>query len=54
MQAIYQRLDQLEPTLRAGLPDRQATPLYAWPLGIALLLSMTLSGLMVQRSRQHA
>ncbi|MFA5677639.1 MAG: VWA domain-containing protein [Pseudomonas sp.] len=53
MGIIYQRLDQLEPTLRVGLPDRQATPLYMWPLGLALLLSMTLSTMVVRRSRQH-
>lgn len=53
MEAIYQRLDQLEPSLRAGLPDREATPLYAWPLALALMLSLLLSALVVQRSRQH-
>lgn len=54
LQAIYQQLDTLEPALRAGLPDRQATPLYPWPLALALLLSLTLSGNMIRRSRQHA
>ena len=53
MEAIYQRLDQLEPALRAGLPDREATPLYVWPLGLAFILSMALSALVVQRSRCH-
>lgn len=57
MQAIYQRLDQLEPALRAGLPDRQASPLHIWPLGLALLLSMALAlrGMpgIAQRSRRH-
>ena len=51
MQAIYQRLDQLEPALRAGLPDRQTTALYPWPLGLALLLSLGLSIAIVKR--QH-
>lgn len=53
MQTIYQRLDQLEPVLRAGLPDRQSSPLYHWPLGLALLLSLGLSASMLLRSRQH-
>ena len=53
MLAIYQRLDQLEPALRAGLPDRHATPLYPWPLGLALLLSLALSARVVQRGRHH-
>lgn len=54
MQAIYHRLDQLEPALRPGRPDRQTTPLYPWPLAVALLLSLGLSARMVQRSRAHA
>lgn len=54
MQAIYQRLDQLEPALRPGLPDRQAIALYHWPLGLALLLSLALSFSMVQQGRQRA
>ena len=54
MRSIYQRLDQLEPALRAGLPDRQATVLYPWPLGLALLLSLGLSTLAVHRNRCHA
>lgn len=53
MLAIYQRLDQLEPALRPGLPDRHVTALYAWPLGLALLLSLALSAAVVQRSRHH-
>ncbi|WP_235991378.1 vWA domain-containing protein [Halopseudomonas xiamenensis] len=54
MENIYQRLDQLEPALRAGLPDRRATPLYPWPLGLALLLSLALSTGTVLRSQRHA
>lgn len=53
LQAIYQRLDQLEPALRDGLPDRQTTPLYPWPLGLALVLSLMLSGHVIRRSRRH-
>lgn len=52
MQAIYQRLDKLEPALRADLPDRQSTPLYPWPLGLALLLSLGLSIVTIRRSHQ--
>ena len=51
---IYERLDQLEPTLRAGLPDRHATALYPWPLGLALLLSLGLGTTLVHRSRRDA
>ncbi|MEJ6656647.1 MAG: VWA domain-containing protein [Pseudomonas sp.] len=54
LQAIYQRLDQLEPALRDGLPDRQTTPLYPWPLGLALVLSLILSGNIIRRSHRHA
>lgn len=53
MQAIYRRLDQLEPAVRTGLPERHTRALYHWPLGLALLLSLGLSAAMVQRSRQH-
>lgn len=54
MENIYQRLDQLEPALRAGLPNRRAIVLYPWPLGLALLLSLALSAGMVLRSPRHA
>ncbi|SDS09043.1 Ca-activated chloride channel family protein [Halopseudomonas litoralis] len=53
LQAIYQRLDELEPALRDGLPDRQTTPLYPWPLGLALTLSLMLSGSVVLRRGRH-
>lgn len=53
MLTIYQRLDQLEPALRPGLPDRHAIALYPWPLGLALLLSMGLSAAAVRGNRPH-
>ncbi|MEH6498573.1 MAG: VWA domain-containing protein [Pseudoalteromonas distincta] len=37
---IYQRIELLEPALRDQQPRRQAAPLYNWPLGLALLLSL--------------
>lgn len=40
---IYQRIDQLEPALRDRQPQRQAEPLYPWPLGLALLLSLLIA-----------
>ena len=41
---INQQLDQLEPALREGRTLRQSFPLYQWPLGSALILSMVLTG----------
>lgn len=43
MQAIYQRLNQLEPALRDGQPIRQRQPLYPWPLAVALLASLLIA-----------
>ncbi|QJD58599.1 VWA domain-containing protein [Pseudomonas sp. gcc21] len=43
-EAINQQLDRLEPALHEGRTQRQSLPLYPWPLGIALLLSMALTG----------
>ena len=54
LQAIYARLDQLEPALREGLPERSVTPLYPWPLALALLLSLALSVRVITRGRSHA
>ncbi|WP_022962261.1 vWA domain-containing protein [Halopseudomonas pelagia] len=42
---IYQRIEQLEPALRDRQPRRQAEPLYPWPLGLALLLSLLLAAI---------
>lgn len=44
LEAINQQLDRLEPALQAGRTQRQALPLYPWPLGFALLISMVLTG----------
>ena len=47
---IYQRIATLEPALRSGRALRQSHPLYAWPLGLALLASFALAGRHVIRS----
>lgn len=41
---INQQLDSLEPALHEGRTLRQSLPLYPWPLGLALILSMALTG----------
>lgn len=51
--AIYRRIDMLEPALRDSGPRRHARPLYPWPLGLAMLLTLTLAGNAVYR-RRHA
>jgi Ca-activated chloride channel family protein len=40
LEAAYARLDELEPTLGKDARTYLATPLYPWPLGAALLLSL--------------
>lgn len=54
LQAIYTRLDQLEPALRDDMPERRLTPLYPWPLALALLLSLVLALSTVSHGRRHA
>lgn len=51
--AIYNRIDMLEPALRDSGPRRHARVLYPWPLGLAMLLSLTFAGNAVYR-RRHA
>lgn len=56
-QQIYQRIDLLEPALRDGRPQRHAKPLYPWPLGLALLLSLLYALLrlnLLQGGARHA
>ncbi len=43
LEAIYQRLDELEPVTRGSRMVRPVTALYPWPLGAALLLSLGLA-----------
>lgn len=50
---IYNRIDMLEPALRDSGPRRHARALYPWPLGLAMLLTLTLAGNAVYR-RRHA
>lgn len=40
LESIHATMDQLEPALHDSAPVRAATPLYPWPLGLALLLSL--------------
>jgi Ca-activated chloride channel family protein len=40
LQQAYDRLDLLEPALGADVQHYLAQPLYPWPLGLALTLSM--------------
>lgn len=54
LQAIYAQLDKLEPSLRAGIPDRSVTPLYPWPLALAWLLSLIFSVRVITRKSIHA
>ncbi|QLF94777.1 VWA domain-containing protein [Pseudomonas sp. ABC1] len=44
LQAIGELLDELEPVRQRATQTRVAQPLYAWPLALALLLSMLLAG----------
>lgn len=56
-QQIYQRIERLEPALRDGQPQRRTVPLYPWPLGLALLLSLVFAGMrlsLFQRPLRHA
>ncbi len=49
LQAIYKKLDQLEPKAKDTVYFQDVHEWYAWPLGLALLLSM-LSGLFISGS----
>ena len=40
---IHATMDQLEPALHDSRPIRTATPLYPWPLGMALMASLALA-----------
>ncbi len=43
LEAIYQRLDELEPVTKGSRMVRPVTALYPWPLGVGLLLSLGLA-----------
>lgn len=51
---IYRRIELLEPALRDGQPKRRADPLYPWPLGLALLLSLLFASRSATRGRHAA
>jgi len=52
LEAIYQQLDTLEPSLRAGRPSRESIPLYPWPLAAAWLISLGMGLQQVRRQRR--
>ncbi|MFZ2290534.1 MAG: VWA domain-containing protein [Halopseudomonas yangmingensis] len=54
MTAIYRRLDQLEPALRADRPRYDTRPLQHWPLGLALLISLGLAITRLRPEQLHA
>jgi Ca-activated chloride channel family protein len=43
LEAIYQRLDELEPVTQGSRVVRPTTELYVWPLGLAFGLSLGLA-----------
>lgn len=43
LDGIYAKINQLEPTLGDAQTIRPRTPLYPWPLGVAILLSLLLA-----------
>ena len=51
LEAIYARLDELEPSLRAGRPSHENIPLYPWPLTAAWLISIGMALQQVRRQR---
>lgn len=54
LQAIYQRIDQLEPALRQARPLRSVTALYQWPLLAALLIGFALAARNLRMEASHA
>ncbi len=54
LEAVYARLDELEPVAGKGQLVRPVTALYPWPLGAALLLSLILSALGLRRRQVAA
>lgn len=53
LEAAWRELDRLEPALGDVLNDYTATPLYFWPLGAALLLTVLMAWHGAGRRRQH-
>jgi Ca-activated chloride channel family protein len=55
LSAVYAELDRLEPNVRTVRSLRPARPLFAWPAGLALLLSLAtaLGSLYQARERQY-
>jgi Ca-activated chloride channel family protein len=50
LSAVYAELDRLEPSVRAVRSLRPVSPLFAWPAGLALLLSLVAAlGLLYRR-----
>jgi Ca-activated chloride channel family protein len=51
LEAVYARLDELEPVAGESRVVRPITALYPWPLGMALLLSLALAAIPSIRNR---
>ena len=43
LENVHAVMDELEPALHDGAPLRATTPLYAWPLGLALFISLAMA-----------
>lgn len=54
LQAIYQSLDELEPTRRSGAQVRPQIAYFHWPLALALLLSLLWAAGTLWRERREA
>ncbi len=52
LSAVYAELDRLEPSVRAVRSLRPARPLFAWPAGLALLLSLVAALATLYRGRR--
>jgi Ca-activated chloride channel family protein len=51
--SIYSEIDRLEPTIQDGQSFRPLKELFAWPLAVALLLSLLWSALAIRQPAQH-
>ena len=53
MESAYRRLDQLEPAFGGGIKNLLAIPLYPWPLGVALLVTLWMAARRKGRGADH-
>ncbi|SDU00174.1 vWA domain-containing protein [Halopseudomonas salegens] len=54
LQAIYQRIDQLEPAIQQTRPMRSVRPLYHWPVLAALLIGFGFAARRLHAEVRHA